>query len=230
MNWLEREINLIGKDGIEILNNSEVTVFGLGGVGSYALETLVRAGIGKINIVDNDVIDNTNINRQLYALSSTIGKKKVDIAYDRCKDINPEIEINKYDLFIEKEDEIESIIKDSDYVLDCIDTVSAKISIVKIANKLNISMIASMSAGNKLEPSILKVMDIFDTQNCPLSKKIRKELKAINIKRLNVVCSDEGDVRLDKAQKHISSISFVPSVAGILMTSKCIKDILNNKK
>ena len=232
MNWLNREENLIGKEGVDLLSKSEITVFGLGGVGSYALEILTRTGVGKINIIDNDIVDETNINRQIYALHSTIGKKKIDIAYERCIDINPSIEIKKYDIFIEKEEDIRRIIKDSDYILDCIDTISSKIKIVKIAKELNIPVISSMGAGNKLDPLKLKVRDIFNTQNCPVSKRMRKELRNINIKDLKVVCSDEGDKRIDENIKEISSISFVPSIAGILMASECIKDILdkNNKK
>ncbi len=226
MNWLNREENLIGKEGIKLLEKSEVTIFGLGGVGSYALEILSRTGVGKINIIDNDIVDETNINRQLYALKSTIGKKKVDIAEERCIDINPKIKIKKYDLFIEKEEDIQNIVKTSDYILDCIDTISSKIKIVMIAKKLNIPIISSMAAGNKIDPSKLKITDIYNTQNCPLSKKIRKELRNQNIQKLKVVYSDEGDKRIDKNIKEISSISFVPSVAGILMASECIDDIL----
>ncbi len=225
MNWLDRQINLIGKDGINILSKSEITVFGLGGVGSYALETLVRTGIGKINIVDNDIIDKTNINRQLYALHSTIGKKKIDIAFSRCKDINPKVEIVKYDIFVENEEDIISIIRNSDYILDCIDTIDAKISIINVAKNLNIPVISSMGVGNKIKPLELKVMDVFKTTDCPMSKKIRKELRKKNIKSLKVVCSKEGDARLDKDIKDVSSISFVPSIAGILMASECIKDL-----
>ena len=227
MNWLDRQINLIGKDGINILSKSEITVFGLGGVGSYALETLVRTGIGKINIVDNDIIDKTNINRQLYALHSTIGKKKIDIAFSRCKDINPKVEIVKYDIFVENEEDIENIIKQSDYVLDCIDTIDAKISIINVANNLNIPIISSMGMGNKINPLELKVMDIFKTTNCPISKKVRRELRKENIKSLKVICSNEGDRRLDKDIKNVSSISFIPSIAGILMASECIKDLIS---
>ena len=230
MKWLDRQINLIGKNGINILSKSEITVFGLGGVGSYALETLVRTGIGKINIVDNDIIDKTNINRQLYALHSTIGKKKIDIAFSRCKDINPKVEIVKYDIFVENEEDIENIIKQSDYVLDCIDTIDSKINIISIANKLNIPIISSMGVGNKVKPLDLKIKDIFETQNCPISKKIRKALREYNINNFKVLCSDEGDARLNRGIKDVSSISFVPSIAGILMSSECIRDLIKINK
>lgn len=230
MDWLEKEINLLGKGGIDLISKTEVTVFGVGGVGSYAVEILARTGIGTINIVDNDVIDKTNINRQLYALNSTIGHKKIDIAYDRCKDINPDIKINKYDLFIGKEKDIQKIIKNSDYVLDCIDTIPSKVSIIKVASELSISIIASMGTGNKLKPLSFKIRDIYNTKNCPLSKKLRKELRKNNIKSLKVVCSEEEDARINKDDKTISTISFVPSVAGIIMASECIKDVLEKKK
>lgn len=229
MERFDRQINLIGKKGLNKLKNSEISIFGLGGVGSYVLETLVRTGVGKINIIDNDLIDETNINRQIYALQSNIGKKKVDIADERCKDINPKIIINKYDVFIETKDEIENIIKNSDYVLDCIDTISSKLNIIEVCKDLDIPLISSMGTGNRLEPLDFKVMDIFETKNCVVSKIIRKELRKRNINSLKVICSDEDDKRIDKSIKEISSISFVPSIAGILITSECIKDILNIK-
>lgn len=229
MDYLDRQLNLIGKEGIELLKKSEVTIFGLGGVGSFALEILARTGIGKVNIVDNDIIDKTNINRQLYALNSTIGLKKIDIAYARCKDINSNIEIEKYDLFVEKKDNIKNIIRKSDYVLDCIDTISSKIGIIEVSKELNIPIISCMGAGNKLDPVKLKVIDIFKTQNCPISKKIRKELRLKNIKNVKVICSDEEDKKLNKDIKGVSSISFVPSIAGILMASECIKDIIEKR-
>lgn len=229
MKWIDRQVNLIGEESIEILKNTEITVFGLGGVGSYALETLVRTGIGRVNIIDNDIIDETNINRQIYALRSTIGKKKTDIAYERCLDINPDLIINKYDLFIESKEDIKKIIKNSKYILDCIDTIESKLNIIEVAKELNIPIISSMSTGNKLDPKKLKVIDIFKTENCPIAKKIRKELRDKEITNLKVVCSDEDNRKIDKMIKEISTVSFVPSVAGILMTSECIKDILKIK-
>lgn len=230
MKWLERQNNLIGKDGSNKLNESEITVFGLGGVGSYALETLVRSGIGKINIVDNDVIDISNINRQIYALNSTIGKKKVDIAYARCLDINPELIIKKHDLFVNEKEEIAGIVKSSDYILDCIDTIDSKIKIIEIAKELQIPIISSMSTGNKLEPELLEITDIFKTNTCPIAKKTRKALRDLNIESLKVVCSSEDNMKLDKEKNEIATISFVPSVAGIMMTAECIKDILETNK
>lgn len=227
MEWLDRQINLIGEDGIKKLNNSEISVFGLGGVGSYTLETLVRAGIGRVNIVDNDVIDKTNINRQLYALNSTIGKKKIDIAKERCLDINPELEIKTFDLFIENKEDIIKIVENSDYILDCIDTIDSKLKIIEVAKELDIPIISSMSTGNKLEPKALKVTDIFNTKTCPIAKKTRKALRDLNIDSLKVLCSSEDNMKIDKNINKIATVSFIPSVAGILMTAECIKDLLN---
>lgn len=228
MGIFDRQINLIGEEGIIKLKNTEITILGLGGVGSYTLETLTRIGVGTINIVDNDIIDITNINRQLYALYSTIGKKKVEIAYERCIDINPKVIINKYDLFIDSKEQIKEIIKNSDYVLDCIDTIDSKIKIVEVTKKLNIPLISSMGTGNKLDPSKLVIMDIFKTTNCPLSKKIRKELRKRDIDKLKVICSNEENKKIDKEKQEIATVSFVPSMAGILITAECIKDILNS--
>lgn len=227
MEWLDRQINLIGEDGIKKLNNSEISVFGLGGVGSYTLETLVRAGIGRVNIVDNDVIDKTNINRQLYALNSTIGKRKIDIAKERCLDINPELEIKAFDLFIENKEDIIKIVENSDYILDCIDTIDSKLKIIEVAKELDIPIISSMSTGNKLEPKALKVTDIFNTKTCPIAKKTRKALRDLNIDSLKVLCSSEDNMKIDKNINKIATVSFIPSVAGILMTAECIKDLLN---
>lgn len=160
---------------------------------------------------------------------STIGKKKVDIAMTRCLDINPKVEINKYDIFVENKEEIRDIVCNSDYVLDCIDTINSKLNIIEVCNDLNIPLISSMGTGNKLEPLNFKVIDIFETKNCVISKILRKELRNRNINSLKVIASDEDDKRIDKDIKEISSISFVPSVVGILMTSECIKDILKKK-
>lgn len=227
MEWLDRQINLIGEDGIEKLIDSEISVFGLGGVGSYALETLVRTGAGKVNIVDNDVIDKTNINRQLYALNSTIGRKKIDIAKERCLDINPKLEIKAFDLFIENKKDIMEIVKESDYILDCIDTIDSKLKIIEVAKELNIPIISSMSTGNKLDPKALQILDIFNTNTCPIAKKTRKALRDLNIDSLKVLCSPEDNMKIDKDINEIATVSFVPSVAGIFMTAECIKDLLN---
>ena len=226
MEYLQRQINLIGEEGLQKLKESEVSVFGLGGVGSFAVESLARAGIGKINIVDNDIIDITNINRQLYALHSTIGKKKIDISHQRLLDINPNSIIDKYDLFIDSHDQIREIIKNSDYVLDCIDTVDSKIKIIEVSKELGIEVISSMGTGNKLDPTKLKINDVYKTDNCPLAKKIRKDLRKKNIEDVKVICSDEGSKKIDNSKKEISTISFLPPIAGLLMASECIRDIL----
>lgn len=225
-NWLTRTELLIGKDNINKLKNSTVAIFGLGGVGSYAAETLVRAGIGNLVIIDNDTVDITNINRQLLATTSTIGKYKVDIAYDRYKNINPELNITKYAEFFDSSNCDELILNNYDYIIDAIDSISSKLLLIQKAYEKNIPIISSMGTGNKLDPSKLEITDISKTSVCPLAKIIRKNLAKSNIKKLRVIYSKETPQKIDSNEKIISSISFVPSVAGILITSEVIKDLI----
>ena len=230
---------LIGEDNLNKLKNSKVAVFGIGGVGSYVVEALARAGIGNFIIVDNDTVSESNINRQLIALNSTIGKLKVDVAYDRIKDINKDAIITKYNKFFLPN--TEEIIDDSvDYIIDCIDTITSKIELVLRANNYNIKIISCMGTGNKLDPTQFKISDIYKTSICPLAKVMRHELKKKNIKHLKVLYSTEVPIKIDnekskellknsKKRQIPGSISFVPSVAGLIIASEVVKDLINEK-
>lgn len=232
-NQFSRTKLLIGDDGIKKLNNAKVAIFGVGGVGSYVLEALTRAGVGNIIIVDNDVISESNINRQIIATHSTIGKDKVEVAKNRALDINPNAKIDAFKVFYNNENN-NIIDKSVDYIIDCIDTISSKIDLVVMAKKLNIPIISSMGAGNKLDPTKFEVTDISKTSVCPLAKIMRKELRNRNIKNLKVVYSKEEPIKVsmvnEENKKVPGSISFVPSVAGLIIASEVVKDILKEGK
>lgn len=221
---------LIGKTGVEKLKNAKVVVYGIGGVGSYVVEALARAGIGHITIVDFDKVDITNINRQLLATHSTIGKDKVEVMKERILDINPNAVVEAY-----KPDEIEngeeSLINNSvTYVVDAIDTITNKIKLIEKANKENVKIISATGAANKLDPTAFEVADIYKTSMCPVCKILRKELKQRGIKHLKVVYSKEAPIKPKTEEKTnervLGSISFVPSVAGLIIASQVIKDIV----
>lgn len=232
INQFSREEMLIGKEAVQKLKDSKVAIFGIGGVGSYVVEALARAGIGNFILVDNDEVALTNLNRQLIATTKTIGKAKVEIAKKRILEINPNAKIETYKEFFMPE--TEGIIDDSiDYIVDAIDTVSAKIELVLRANKLNIPIISCMGTGNKLDPTQFEVTDIHKTSVCPLAKAMRKELKARGIKKLKVVYSKEEPIKIEAEneektyKKYVpGSISFVPSVAGLIIAGEVIKDII----
>ena len=225
LNQFSRTELIIGKDAIKKLQESKVAVFGIGGVGSFVVEGLVRAGVGKFVLVDKDEVDITNLNRQIIATHKTIGKDKVEVAKERILDINPNAEVKIYKEFFLPE--TEGILdKTIDYVVDCVDTVTAKIELVVRANKLNIPIISAMGTGNKLDPTKFEVTDIYKTSVCPLAKVMRKELKARNIPNLKVVYSKEEPIK-HKEQQIPGSISFVPSVAGLIISGEVIKDLIN---
>lgn len=225
LNQFSRTELVIGKDAIKKLNDSKVAVFGIGGVGSFVVEGLVRAGIGKFILVDKDEVDITNLNRQIIATHQTIGKDKVEVAKERILDINPNAKVEIYKEFFLPE--TEGILdKTIDYIVDCVDTVTAKIELVVRANKLNIPIISAMGTGNKLDPTKFEVTDIYKTSVCPLAKVMRKELKARNIPNLKVVYSKEEPIK-HKEQQIPGSISFVPSVAGLIIAGEVIKDLIN---
>lgn len=222
---------LIGKTGVEKLKKSKVVVYGIGGVGSYVVEGLARAGIGHIVIVDFDKVDITNINRQLLATHSTIGKDKVEVMKERILDINPNVVVEAY-----KPDEIEngeeSLINNSvTYVVDAIDTITNKIKLIERANKENVKIISATGAANKLDPTAFEVADIYKTSMCPVCKILRKELKQKGIKHLKVVYSKETPIKPKIEEKTnervLGSISFVPSVAGLIIASQVVKEIIN---
>ena len=226
VNQFSRTELLIGKEAVEKLQKAKVCVYGLGGVGSYAVEALARAGIGHLVLIDFDKYDITNINRQLDAKHSNIGKYKVDVMKERIIDINPTVVVEAY-----KPDEIESgeesVIDSSfDYVVDAIDTMSNKIKIIEKCKAENVRIITGTSAGNKLDPTKFEVADIYKTTVCPVCKVLRKELKQRNIKDLKVVYSKEEPIKNESKEKTLGSISFVPSVMGLIMAGEVIKDII----
>ncbi len=224
-NFLDRQISLIGKENNEKIIATRIVLFGVGGVGSYVLEMFLRNGIRNILLCDFDTVDQTNINRQLVAYNDTIGKKKVDVAKNRAKRINEKVEMITYDEKV-SEDNIYDMLKDfnPDYIIDCIDDVDAKITIMKYAYENNIKCISSMGAGNRTRVDMIEVTDIFNTTYCPLAKKIRKILKKENIKKQLVVYSKEQP----RISKKVTSIAEVPAVFGINIAAYVFNDILSN--
>lgn len=223
---------LIGSENIEKLKKSSVIVFGLGGVGGATVEALVRAGVGNISIVDFDVVDITNLNRQLVATQSVIGKDKVEAAKERILSIYPEINLTVYkEKFLKENADIFFKDKEYDYIVDAIDLITPKLDLIELATKLNIPIISSMGTGNKINPTMFEVADIKKTSVCPLAKVIRKEVKKRGIKKLKVVYSKEEPrkpINLDGSReksKNVGSISFVPPVVGMILASEVIKDI-----
>lgn len=226
MDWLNRTEALIGKENILKLQSANIIVFGLGGVGSYVVEGLVRAGVQNICIVDKDVVDITNINRQLIATNQTVGKDKVDAEEERILQINPHAKVIKIKEFV-NDSNIQKIMETYshiDYVIDAIDTVTSKLEIIKYCSYNNIYVISSMGTGNKLDASKFEITDIFKTSVCPLAKVMRKELKKLNINSLTVLYSKEEPIKTDLRVP--TSISFVPSVAGLLIAGKVVKDLI----
>lgn len=220
----EREIALIGEEDFLKIQTKKVLVFGLGGVGGYVCEMLVRSGIKEIGICDFDIITNSNKNRQIIALDSTIGKNKVVVMKERLKDINDNLIIHEYNFKI-TEDNINKIPNDYDYFIDAVDDVSAKIAIIRYAYANDIRIISSMGTGNKLDPTKFKISKINQTKVCPLAKVMRYKLKELNISDLMVLYSEELPIKT--SNRVISSISFVPSIAGILIARYVILDIIN---
>ena len=207
MDQFSRTELLIGKEGIKKLNNSKVAIFGLGGVGSFVVEGLARAGVENIILVDHDKVDVTNINRQIIATNNTVGKYKADVEKIRILEINPNAKVKTYKEFFMPNSSYEMFEDDIDYIVDTIDTVTAKIELVLVAQKKNIPIISAMGTGNKLDPTKLEVSDIFKTKVCPLAKVMRKELKTRNVKHLKVVYSQEEPIKVEG--KNPGSVSFV---------------------
>lgn len=225
---------LIGNEGMEKLNNAKVAIFGLGGVGSYVCEGLVRSGVGNFILVDYDKIDESNINRQLIATVNTIGKYKVDLMKERILEINPHANVEVFKEFYMADSEIDIITKDLSYAVDCVDTIMAKIAIICNCDALDVPVISSMGTGNKLDPTLFEVADIYETSVCPLARIMKKDLRKRNIEKLKVVYSTEhaintNDHPINHARKFKvkGSVSFVPSVAGLIIAGEVIKDITN---
>ncbi len=238
INQFSRTELIIGKQGLEKLHNAKVAIFGIGGVGSFVVEALARAGIGNFILIDNDTVSITNLNRQLIATKKTLGKYKVDVMKERILEINPEAKVTIYKEFYMPDSNSNIIDKTIDYVVDAIDTITAKISLVMECNKLNIPIISSMGTGNKLKPEMFEIDDIYNTSVCPLAKVMRKELKAREIKKLKVLYSKEEPIKpnqellqqmidKDDTKKQVpGSISFVPSCAGLIIASEVVKDLI----
>ncbi|QQY78750.1 tRNA A37 threonylcarbamoyladenosine dehydratase [Keratinibaculum paraultunense] len=222
---------LLGKKAMKKLANSKVAVFGIGGVGSYTSEALVRSGLGNIVLVDYDIIDVSNINRQIHATSKTVGQLKVNVMKDRLLEINPDLNIVVYDECYSEENAEELLSPSYNYVVDAIDMVSSKINLIEKCKALKIPIISCMGAGNKLDPTMFQVGDIYETFNCPLAKVMRKELKKRGIQDLKVVWSKENPIKInlrksDNRKTIPGSVSFVPSVAGLIIASEVVKDLV----
>lgn len=222
--WSDRTEKLIGSDALEILKKSKVAVFGLGGVGSFTAEALVRAGVGNIAIVDHDTVNITNINRQLIALKSTVGRQKTEVLAKRLKDINEDVEVDIFDFFFLPENSSKIEFKGFDYVCDCVDTVTAKLEIIRKAKEADVPVISCMGTGNKLNPSLFEITDIEKTSVCPLAKVMRKECKDRDYRNVKVLYSKEQPVNV--GDRTPASISFVPSVAGLMIAGEVINDLI----
>ena len=223
---------LLGKGAMDKLKNSRVAVFGVGGVGGYAVEALARSGVGELDLIDNDTVSVTNINRQIIALHSTIGRSKVRVAAERVRDINPEIRVNCHECFFLPETADRFDFSQYDYVIDAIDTVSGKIEIILRAQAADVPVISAMGAGNKLDPGRFEVADIYETKVCPLARAMRNLLKKKGVKKLKVVYSREEALKpletiTDGENGRIlpGSTAFVPPVAGLMLAGEVIRDL-----
>lgn len=230
LNQFSRTELLIGKEAIEKLKNSKVAVFGIGGVGSFVVEGLARAGVGSFVLVDNDIVDITNVNRQIIATHKTLGRTKVEVAKERILEINPEAKVEIYNSNEVEGGEASLINKDISYVVDAIDTMSNKIKLIEKANLEDVRIISATGTANKLDPTMFEVTDIYKTSVCPVCKILRKELKQRGIKELKVVYSKEIPITLnyDEAQNErtLGSVSFVPSVVGLIIAGEVVKDLI----
>lgn len=224
-NKFARTEMLIGKEALEKLFVSRVAVFGVGGVGGYVVEALARVGVGNIDLIDNDDINVTNINRQIIALHSTIGRSKVEVAKERILDINPKINVIIHKCFFSPETSSHFDFSKYDYVVDAIDNVTGKIELVLKSQRANVPIISCLGTGNKLCPEMFEISDIYKTSVCPLAKVMRTELKKRGVKSLNVLYSKETPIK-QSGQRIPASISFVPPVAGLMIAGAVIKDLI----
>lgn len=222
---------LLGKDAIEKLGRSRVAVFGIGGVGGYVCEALVRSGVGAFDLIDHDKVSLTNLNRQIIATRKTLGQYKVDVMRERLLEINPDADVRGYRSFFLPESEDDFPFGEYDYIVDAVDTVTAKVELVMKAQEKGIPIISSMGAGNKLDGTQFRVADIYDTKICPLAKVMRRELKKRGIRQLKVVYSEETPLRpldglQDGGRAVPGSVAFVPSVAGLIIAGEVVKDLV----
>ena len=224
-----RTAMLIGKENVEKLSAVRVAVFGIGGVGGYVAEALARSGVGKLDLIDNDTVNITNINRQIIATHDTLGRYKTEVMKERILSINPDAEVKVYNTFYLPENSAEFDFTEYDYIVDAVDTVTAKIEIIVNAKKLDIPVISSMGTGNKLDPTCFEISDIYKTSVCPLAKVMRHELKKRGIDKLKVLYSREEPIkqpRTDREKSTPASIAFVPSVAGLIIAGEVIKELI----
>ena len=244
INQFSRTQIIYGESALKKLSESRVAVFGLGGVGGYALEALARAGVGALDLIDNDKISLTNLNRQILALHSTVGEYKTEVALRRVKDINPDCKVKIHNTFYLPETAGEFDFKDYDYIIDAVDTVTAKLTLIENAKKLGVPVISSMGTGNKTDAAAFKVADIYETSACPLARIMRKELKKRGIDSLKVVYSPEEPIRDEESAGIIESelsssgstrrdipgsVAFVPATAGLLMAGEVTNYLIYNK-
>lgn len=226
-----RTAYVLGEDAIEKLSGASVAVFGVGGVGGYVCESLARSGIGNIDIFDKDVVSPSNINRQIIALHSTVGLPKVEVMKERILDINPDCSVKTHEVFYLPENADEYDLSKYDYIVDAVDTVSAKLELISRAKALGVKVISAMGAGNKTDPTLFKVADIQKTEGCPLARVMRRELKKRGIGKLKVVYSPEEPIKSpyfdSESGKNLpGSLSFVPSVMGLIISGEVIKDLI----
>ena len=234
LNEFSRTELILGREAIEKLAKSRVAVFGVGGVGGFTVEALARSGVGALDLIDNDKVSLTNINRQIIALHSTVGQYKVDVAAERVRDINPNCEVRTFKTFYSPENAHMFNFSEYDYIVDAIDTITAKICMIENANLSGAPIISAMGAGNKLDPTRFEVADIYKTEVCPLARVMRYELRKRGIKKLKVVYSKEpprkpiegvSEEKSENGKAIPASISFVPSVAGLIIAGEVIKDL-----
>lgn len=239
-NWLERTELLIGKEALDILKNAHILVVGLGGVGSYAAETMVRAGVGKITIVDGDDVDPTNKNRQLQALDSTVGKQKAYVLRDRFLDINPELDITVVNQFMDPEPMKQFIIdNDFDYVFDCIDSIMPKVTLIQMVRRLELPLISSMGAGGKLDPSKIRIKDIKKTQECKFAQQVKSDLKKRGV-RDGVLCVYSEEIQIKNSlqltdgsnykKSFYGTISYMPAMFGMTMAAEAIRRMTRHNR
>lgn len=232
MSQFTRTEMLLGSQSMSLLQASRVAVFGIGGVGGFAAEALVRAGVGSIDLVDNDTVALSNLNRQIIALHSTLGRSKVQVMAERLADINPSARITCHEMFYLPENADAIDLSQFDYIIDAVDTVAAKLELITRADRLGVPIICAMGAGNKLDPTKIVITDIYQTTTCPLARVIRSQCKKRGIRRLKVAYSTEPALRPAPAEKPTcrratpGSVSFVPSVMGLIIAGEVVRDVI----
>lgn len=215
---------LIGEDAIRRLADCRVAIFGIGGVGGHVCEALVRSGVGRFDLIDKDVVSISNLNRQIIALTSTLGKSKVQVMKERMLDINPDVQVNPHECFFLPDNASAFDFTQYDYVVDAVDTVAAKIEIIMRAKAAGVPVISAMGAGNKLDPGRFRVADIYDTSVCPLARVMRREMRARNVESLKVVYSEEPPIKMSR--EVTGSTAFAPAVAGLMIAGEVIRDLI----